>query len=103
MRQDILKEIKKLKVKYSSEGFIILGVFGSFARGEDNDESDVDLLFEVTDAFIDKYSGWKAYGRLEDIKLEIQEKLGKPVDMADRDALDDIGRKYILPEVVYVS
>jgi len=103
MRQNILEKIKKMKIKYASEGFIILGVFGSYARGEEDNESDVDLLFEVTDAFLDKYAGWKACGRLEDIKLEIQQNIGKPVDIADRDALDDIGRRFILPEVVYVS
>jgi len=103
MQQDMLDKIKKLKAIYSTEGFIILGVFGSFARGEETAESDIDLLFEVTDAFLDKYSGWKACGRLEDIKFEIQQNMGKPVDMADRDALDEIGKRFILPEVIYVS
>lgn len=103
MRLDILEKIKNLKEKYASEGFIILGVFGSFARGEETEESDIDLLFEVTDAFLDKYSGWKACGRLEDIKQEIRQSIGKPIDMTDRDALDDIGKRFILPEVVYVS
>jgi predicted nucleotidyltransferase len=103
MQQDIFEKIKTLKAEYSSEGFIILGVFGSFARGEENEDSDIDILFEVTDTFLDKYAGWKAFGRLEDIKFEIQHNIGKPVDMADRDALDDLGRRFILPEVIYVS
>lgn len=103
MRQDILEKIKNLKEKYASEGFIILGVFSSFARGEETEESDIDLLFEVTDAFLDKYSGWKACGRLEDIKQVIRQSIGKPIDMTDRDAFDDIGKRFILPEVVYAS
>jgi hypothetical protein len=102
MRQDILEKIKQQKVKYAAEGFIILGVFGSFARGEETAESDLDLLFEINDAFLDRYSGWKACGRLEDIKQEISRDVGKPIDMADREALDEIGKRFILPEVVYV-
>lgn len=102
MRQDILEKIRQQKIKYAAEGLIILGVFGSFARDEETAESDLDLLFEIDDAFLDRYSGWKACGRLEDIKEEISREIGKPIDMADRDALDEIGRKFILPEVIYV-
>ncbi|KQC11290.1 MAG: hypothetical protein APR62_10255 [Smithella sp. SDB] len=102
MRQDILDKIKEQKLKYAGEGFIILGVFGSFARGEETSESDLDLLFEIDDVFLDRNSGWKACGRLEDIKKEISRDLGRHIDMTDRDALDDIGRRFILPEVVYV-
>jgi len=36
------------------------------------------------------------------IKKEISRDLGRHIDMTDRDALDDIGRRFILPEVVYV-
>lgn len=37
-----------------------------------------------------------------DIKKEIESELGIKIDLANRRALDDIGKKYILPEVVYV-
>jgi len=39
MRQDLLDKIKEQKLKYAGEGFIILGVFGSFARGEETSEA----------------------------------------------------------------
>jgi predicted nucleotidyltransferase len=91
MRRDLYEIIKELRKRYTSEGFIIRGVFGSVARGEESEDSDRDILFEVTDVFLDKYEDWKAYGRLEDIESEIQQNIGKPFDLADRDALDDVG------------
>jgi len=103
MKQDIIKKISAVKHKYEQEGFIVLGVFGSYARGEETLESDVDILYEFQEPFYSQYTGWEAYGRLEVIRADIEKILGKKVDLADRDALDEIGKRFILPEVTYVS
>jgi len=47
-----LKEIKDILVAHEEEirrryGVIILGIFGSYARGEQNELSDIDILVEV--------------------------------------------------------
>lgn len=103
MKQDIVGKITAVKRKYEPEGFIVLGVFGSYARGEETPESDVDILYEFREPFYSQYSGWEAFGRLEAIKADIEIILGKKVDLADRDALDEIGKRFILTEVTYVS
>ncbi|MCK4797384.1 MAG: nucleotidyltransferase domain-containing protein [Spirochaetes bacterium] len=102
MNRNILNKIEKLKAKYKPEGFIILGVFGSYARGEENDESDIDILYELTEEFYQKYPGWNAVSVIEDIRQEFKESLGKKIDFADKNALRIVGKKYILPEVAYV-
>ena len=38
MNSEIVSRIKKIKKKYSSRGFIILGIFGSYARNEETPE-----------------------------------------------------------------
>ena len=43
MKQEILDKIKVLKNKYEPEGFLIIGIFGSVARGEASKKSDIDL------------------------------------------------------------
>lgn len=78
-------------------------MFGSFARGEESSASDLDLLYELSPVAFEKYPGLyfiELYGR---VKKELEETLGVPVDLADKAALNDIGRKYILPEVRYVA
>lgn len=47
-----IKEIKRILAEHKEEirkryGVIILGIFGSYARGEENKTSDVDILVEL--------------------------------------------------------
>ncbi len=98
----IIKKIKELKVKYEPEGFIVLGIFGSYVRGEENEGSDIDILYEMTENFYKKYPGWDVIPVIEQIEKEFKEELGKNIDLANKNALNEIGEKYILPEVVYV-
>jgi len=102
MEQDILQKIKNLKQKYEKDGFVIIGVFGSYARGEYNEDSDIDILYELKDVFYKRYPGFKIYPVLDQIEEEIHEELRHRVDLANVNALNEIGNKYILPEVVYV-
>jgi hypothetical protein len=62
-------------------------VFGSFARGEATEESDIDLLVKFS-----KPIGWKFYGIAEDL----QEALGRKVDLATENMLN----KYIKESVL---
>jgi len=102
MNKTILNKITKLKKKYEPAGFIVLGFFGSYARGEETPESDIDILYEMTDEFYLKYPGWNVFPVLEEIEKDFAKSLGKNVDMANKNALNEIGEKYILPEVKYV-
>ncbi len=102
MNMDIIDKIKRIKLKYESEGFIILGIFGSYARGDETEESDIDILFEMTDEFYGKHSGWNVFPVIDVIEKEFEEKLGKHIDLVNKNALNKIGKKYILPEVLYV-
>jgi len=102
MDKQIIEKIKDMKRKYEPEGFVILGVFGSYARGEETAQSDIDILYEMKDDFYNRFSGWDAYSRIEDIREEIHQAIGWSVDLADKNGLKRVGKKYILPEVVYV-
>jgi uncharacterized protein len=71
-----------------------IGVFGSFVRGEQQAESDVDLLIDF----------FRPVGFVTFIKLEnrLRDILGRDVDLVTRKALKrHIGRR-ILDEVRYV-
>ena len=68
MNSEIVSRIKKIKKKYSSRGFIILGIFGSYARNEETPESDIDILYEMTQKFYDKYPGWDVFPIIEEIE-----------------------------------
>ena len=69
-----------------------IGVFGSVARGTAVEGSDLDVLVEMSDPTLDHYM---------DLKFEIEEALGMPVDLVISDTLKERLRPIIEQEVVY--
>ena len=83
-----IEEIKKKAIPvFKQYGVEYAGVFGSVARGEDAEKSDIDLLVEIK----------KPIGIYEFIglKQELEEILGKKVDLVSRGAIN----KYIKPYI----
>ncbi|CAA7622184.1 nucleotidyltransferase family protein [Magnetospirillum sp. SS-4] len=77
-----------LKRRYPIRG---MGVFGSYVRGEQRDDSDIDVLVELGDGI-----GLLDYVGLQ---LELSDALGVKVDLADKSTLRrQVGRQ-ILAEV----
>jgi uncharacterized protein len=67
-----------------------LRVFGSVARGEGNEESDIDFLVEVGPA----HSAWFPAGLVADL----EELLGVPVDVVTEDGLHWYIKERVLEE-----
>ena len=72
-----------------------LGLFGSYARGDANEESDIDLLIEF-DGEVDIFEAKIMIREL------IKEKLNKDVDICREKYLKPYAREKILSEVIYV-
>lgn len=76
----------------ATHGVTVLGVFGSVARGEDDEDSDVDLLVALPAGM-----GLFGFGQLAD---EVRDLLGVGVDVVPVDALraairDDVVRDLV--------
>lgn len=65
-------------------------LFGSYARGEADETSDIDLLVRFS-----KPIGWKFYGIAEDL----QNGLGKKVDLATEKMLNKYIRESVLQDL----
>ena len=70
-REVIIKELQKIKEKYKDK-IIKIGIVGSVARNEYNQESDIDVFVEQ------KYPDLFLLGR---IKIELEEKFNNHVDI----------------------
>jgi predicted nucleotidyltransferase len=68
-----------------------LALFGSVARGEGSDSSDIDLLVELQPKTFDAYM---------DVKLFLERILGRKVDLVLADAVKPRLRSVILAEAV---
>lgn len=102
MNAALLKKLKELKEKYQSEGFEIVGLFGSFARNQETSDSDIDLLYKISERFVEKNMGFFALARLETIREELENELGKEVDLSAENNLSRTGQRYILSELIHV-
>jgi len=102
LENSIFNKIKSLKNTLKDEGFIIDGIFGSFARGENTKNSDVDILYHLNDVFYKKYSGFIGFKKLDEIKKYISKSIGKKIDLAPKTNLSKTASKYILDEIIYV-
>ena len=94
MRRNIaLRKLRALKPALARHNVRSIAVFGSVARDEAGDKSDIDLLVEFS----------KAPGLLDFVALqrELTKKLGRNVDLVTRDALHPRLKDSILAEAVY--
>lgn len=71
-----------------------LALFGSLARGEGSDSSDIDLLVELQPKTFDAYM---------DVKLFLEKILGRKIDLVLADAVKPRLRSVILAEAVHAS
>jgi uncharacterized protein len=84
-------EAPALRVKY---GLKSLGVFGSVARGDDHEKSDLDIL--VT------FEGKATFDRFMDLKLYLEDTFGRSVDLGTPDTLRPEMRAEVERDIIHV-
>ncbi|MEA3554545.1 MAG: nucleotidyltransferase domain-containing protein [Campylobacterota bacterium] len=100
---DIIDKLKKLKPIYKEEGLILLGLFGSYAKSTQNENSDIDILYDIDgDKFCTKYPGFSSFTRLKDIKEELKNIFHTKVDLATIDNNSRVFQETALKDVIYV-
>jgi predicted nucleotidyltransferase len=94
-RDEIIHKLKECEAELRAHGVIHAAIFGSVARGEQNSESDVDIMVDLDAAIVATifdYAGVKDYiaGLFDD-----------PVDVVDREALKPILRPKATADAIY--
>ncbi|MBD3271706.1 MAG: nucleotidyltransferase [Elusimicrobia bacterium] len=80
-------KIKLYKVKK-------IGIFGSFARSNQNSKSDIDILVEFE-------QGGKTFDNYMDLKFFLEELFHRKVDLVIKEALKSRIKNLVLSEVQY--
>ncbi|NCO23737.1 MAG: hypothetical protein COZ07_06885 [Candidatus Infernicultor aquiphilus] len=83
----ILSILKRYNVKRA-------GIFGSVVRGEENKESDIDILVEIV--------GRMSLLDFAGLKLELEEALGQRVDLGEYSTIKPMIKEQILSEEVSI-
>ena len=93
-RQQILRTLKTHREKIQALGALRLGLFGSHARGEATDSSDLDFLVEFA-------PGAKSFDNYMDLKALLEELFGRRVDLVLSTVIKPRIRDKILQETIY--
>ena len=93
-QKDIIKILRNYKKEFANQyNILTLGVFGSVARDEAGDKSDVDIVIRISepDFFI-----------LAGIRDDLENRLNKSVDIVSyTDSMNSLLKKRIDSEVLY--
>jgi predicted nucleotidyltransferase len=54
------------------------------------------------DKLEETYTGWLIFSYIDQVRQELETQFDRKVDLVDMDALNEVGRKYILAQVKYV-
>jgi predicted nucleotidyltransferase len=91
---EILKRLEENREIIRGLGVRRLGIFGSYARGEQKEASDMDFLVEFEEATLQNYLN---------LKELLEQLFGCPVDLVFEDTLKPRLKPIILNEVVYAA
>jgi len=98
VKLDENKELKKIKPVIvrilKKNGVIKAGIFGSYARGDQKKKSDIDIVIKLPRKF--------SLLDLSGLKIELEEKLGKKVDLLTYKSISPYIKKYITNEEVRI-
>ncbi|MCG2712473.1 MAG: nucleotidyltransferase family protein [Candidatus Omnitrophica bacterium] len=93
-KKEIVKAIRDNTAVIKNYGVKRLGVFGSYARSDENKKSDVDILVEFK-------KGQKLFDNYMELKFFLEKLFHRKVDLVIKDALKPEIRPYVINEVEY--
>jgi predicted nucleotidyltransferase len=93
-RDEILKKLEEHRERIRGFGVRELGIFGSYARGEQTEGSDMDFLVEFERATFHNYF---------DLKFFLEDLFGRKVDLVIKDTIKPRIRSTIPEETVYAQ
>lgn len=91
---DVIETLRKHRDEVDAYGVRKIGVFGSHARGDPDEESDVDVLVEFNEPTFDNFM---------DLVFYLEELFGREVDLVTVNSLSAHIASSVLNEVVWCS
>ncbi len=89
--KEMLRRMKRIIIPVlKRNGVVKAGLFGSFVRGEASKTSDVDILIE--------FKGRKSLLDLVGLKIDLEERLGRGVDLVEYSVINRLIRDKVLEE-----
>ena len=94
-QKQVVKRIQANQARLNELGVASLSLFGSVARGDSTDDSDIDLLV--------RFDGHASFDRYMDLKLLLEDLLGRRVDLVTEQALREEIRAHVEQDLLRVA
>lgn len=94
-KDTLIQILKQNKSKLEEFGVVQIGVFGSYAAGNENEESVVDIL-------VDLNKSKKTFRNFLSLNYFLEKLIGKKVDLVTKQSLSPYIGPHILNSIVYV-
>ncbi|MBT1073097.1 nucleotidyltransferase family protein [Pelotalea chapellei] len=95
-RNDIITFLQTHKDEMAQRfGVVSIGLFGSYARGEASEDSDIDIAIEIM-------SEKKTLGNFLGIRRYLEQQFGKTVDLGIESTLKPLAREMVTREIIHV-
>ena len=91
--EEIIAKLRAHEHELRAAGVTSLALFGSSARGEQCEDSDVDVVVRLTDEA--RQGGFAYFGRLDSLNRRLREILQRPVDIVAEPVQKDRLRREI--------
>ncbi len=91
-KEDIFHILLSEKQRLAALGVLNIGLFGSFVRGDQNPQSDIDFLVEFS-------PGQRTFDNFMEVSFLLEELLGRPIEIVTPEALSPYIGPRILREV----
>ena len=96
-KEDILEYIRQNKSQFQKHFHVVkIGLFGSFARDEQTEHSDIDLIIELEE------DTQRIYELKQALREVFESQFNRPVEIAREKYLKSYAKNVILNEAVYV-
>lgn len=98
----VIDRLKNIKPKYQQDGFNIIALFGSYATNSQTNSSDIDLLYDVDNSFLEKYKGFRSISKVLEIQNELSALFHTKVDLTSPSGLNQTLKEMIQTKAIYV-
>ena len=96
VKEEIIKKLEENRERIKGYGVRRIGLFGSYARGEERQKSDIDILVEFE-------KGKKTFDNYMGLVLFLEDLLGLKVDLVIRENIKTLLKPHILKGVEYAK
>ena len=101
-KNEIISFIRDINNQYQDMGFKIVSLFGSYARDEADDFSDIDLTYKINHDKFFKDNAYKKLEKLEEIKKLISKRFKTKVDFIPQNSKNRYIRENLQKEQILI-